>query len=463
MDFDRLISGYKSKTCVMSVEKLPDGGCGQIRIVAGNKAHCDDMRYMMHKEFIPDSPYYEYFPQDRNFEDYCFRCAAQGQPLQAYVSLPQMGLWLNMILIPLESDREDVGYCIYTYDVTPEVDTSKRASLGADSSAAVLETCIKLRGSTDIKETFAEVVGDIRTICQSDHCCILLLDDENKRCINLAESLNPYSDLLPMDTYLNSGFYEVAGTWPGTLGDSTCVIIKDEHDMEWLKSTNPVWYESLKGAKVNNVVLFPLKHNGETLGYMWAINFNTDDTVKIKETLELTTFFIASEISNYQLLQRLHVLSEMDLLTGVKNRNAMNTMVNEIVGGTSKIKAPYTVVFADLNGLKKMNDENGHGAGDNLLKEAATIMQSVFFDGEVYRAGGDEFMTIVPVLREDELARRIERLMRQAEATGIVHFAIGTCEVNGNEDIRDAMRIADEKMYLDKKAYYEEYPERKYR
>ena len=196
---------------------------------------------------------------------------------------------------------------------------------------------------------------------------------------------------------------------------------------------------------------------------MWAINFNTDDTVKIKETLELTTFFIASEISNYQLLQRLHVLSETDLLTGVKNRNAMNTMVNEIVEGTSKIKAPYTVVFADLNGLKKMNDENGHGAGDNLLKEAASIMQSVFFDGEVYRAGGDEFMTIVPGLREDELARRLERLIRQAEATGIVHFAIGACEVNGNEDIRDAMRIADEKMYLDKKSYYETYPERKYR
>ena len=463
MDFDKLISEYKSKTCVMSVEKLPDGQCGQIRIVAGNKAHCDDMRNMMHKEFIPDSPYYEYFPQDRNFEDYCYRCVTQGQSLQAYVSLPQMGLWLNMILIPLESDREDIGYCIYTYDVAPEVDAGKRATLGADSSSAVLETCIKLRGSTDIRATFAEVVGDIRKICDSDHCCILLVAPDTRRCINLAESLNPDSKLLPMDTYINKGFYEVAETWPGTLGDSTCVIIKDEHDMEWLRSSNPVWYGSLKEAMVDNVVLFPLKHNGETLGYMWAINFNTDDTVKIKETLELTTFFVASEISNYQLLLRLQELSELDLLTGVKNRNAMNTTVNEIVEGVSKIKAPYTVIFADLNGLKRMNDENGHGAGDELLREAASVMQSVFFDGKVYRAGGDEFMTIVQGLDGDELQKRVGRLIERAEATGTVHFAVGTCEVRGDEDVRDAMRIADERMYLDKKAYYEKHPERKYR
>ena len=44
-----------------------------------------------------------------------------------------------------------------------------------------------------------------------------------------------------------------------------------------------------------------------------------------------------------------------------------------------------------------------------------------------------------------------------------MHFAVGTSEVTGDEDVRDAMRIADEKMYLDKKAYYEKYPERKYR
>ena len=43
MDFEKLISSYKNKTCIISVESFPDGEYGNIRIAAGNKAHCDDM------------------------------------------------------------------------------------------------------------------------------------------------------------------------------------------------------------------------------------------------------------------------------------------------------------------------------------------------------------------------------------------------------------------------------------
>ncbi len=75
MDFEKLLSDYKVKACIMSVDKLPDGRYGNIRIVAGNKPHCDDMMATMHKEFITGSPYAEYFPQDKNFEDYCYRSA----------------------------------------------------------------------------------------------------------------------------------------------------------------------------------------------------------------------------------------------------------------------------------------------------------------------------------------------------------------------------------------------------
>ena len=81
MDFDKLLSGYKAKACVMSVDILPDDRYGNICIVAGNKAHCADMLATMHKEFIPGSPYAEYFPENKNFEDFCYRSAVLGQPL----------------------------------------------------------------------------------------------------------------------------------------------------------------------------------------------------------------------------------------------------------------------------------------------------------------------------------------------------------------------------------------------
>ena len=195
---------------------------------------------------------------------------------------------------------------------------------------------------------------------------------------------------------------------------------------------------------------------------MWALNFNEENTVKIKETLELTTFFIASEIANYQLLQRLEKLSTIDMLTGAKNRNAMNNIISDILDGKAKVRYPYSVVFADLNGLKRVNDENGHAEGDHLLKTAAGTLSGVFFEGEVYRAGGDEFMILINDMDEDVLAQRLERLDEQAGKENI-SLSVGTFVVREGEDIRNAMRIADERMYADKKAYYEKYPERKYR
>lgn len=215
-----------------------------------------------------------------------------------------------------------------------------------------------------------------------------------------------------MESFLDDGFFDITQTWDDTIGGSTCVIVKDRQDREWLESVNPVWYKSLTDAGVSSIVLFPLENNGVIIGYMWALNFNEESTVKIKETLELTTFFIASELSNYQLLNKLEVMSTVDMLTGVKNRNAMNNDVSDILSGKTEIRYPYSVIFTYLNGLKRVNDESGHNEGDKILKKAANILSGVFFDADVYRS---------------------------------------------------AMRVADERMYADKKAYYDLHPEKKYR
>lgn len=457
MDFDVLLSHYRAKACVVSVEFLPDGTYGNIRVVAGNKAHYDDMAALNHP-FEPGCPYEACFPKNPNFEDHCFRCIRDGKPLHAYVDLYMMGLWLNMFLLPLDSDQENVGYCLYCYDVAPKADSSAMADLSADTAADVLKACIKLRGAENVKQAFQEVVEDIGAICGSDHCCVLLTDDENRNCAVFAEYLREGSDLKPMSRYVQN-FYAISQTWPDTLAGSTCLIIKDDHDMDKLQEQNPVWKSSLDQAGVKTVVLFPLRHGGNLLGYMWALNFDVENVMKIKETLEVTTFFLASEISNYLLLNKLKVLSAIDTLTSVRNRNEMNNRVDRIV--ESKEPVPSAVLFADLNGLKRVNDERGHAAGDKMLRAAASILQSVFHDGEVYRAGGDEFMILVNEINEEEVQDRVARVHFLSGKTENVRFSIGVCY--GKRDIRKAMRLADERMYAFKNGYYEAHPELKYR
>lgn len=463
MDFDLLLKNYQSKTCIISVQKNGDDSYSDIRIAAGNKAHCDEMAAVSGKPFVPGSPYDLYFPKNLNFEDYCYRCAVKGQPLHAYVSLYAMGLWLNMFLVPLQSDRDDLGYCIYTYEVTPDPNTEAMSDLSSETSKNVLKTCVKLRTSDDFSAAMQDVVEDIRRICDSDKCCLLLTDDDTQSCHVLGDAIREGSGLRPLSEHLPEHFYHVAKHWEDMLNGSTCIIIKDEQDMQRIEERDPKWHATLVRAGIRSIVLFPLKYKEQWLGYMWAINFNTENTVKIKETLELTTFFIASEVANQQLLHKLRVLSSIDNLTGIKNRNIMNNMIDEIVKGRVKMDKPYAVVFLDLNGLKEINDTLGHSAGDNLLRSAASILQQVFCDDAIYRAGGDEFMIIAEDTTQPDMDEKIRQLRELTAGNSEVKFAVGVCCCRKGEDIRSAMHTADERMYEDKKAFYDANPEKKYR
>ena len=137
MDYEKLVSGHKSRTCIISVEQK-DESYGDIHIVAANKALINDAETIFHHPYVPDSPYYYYLPQDKNFEDFMYRCACLGQPLHTYVHVEQMGLWVNMFLLPVESDKENVGYCLYACDISPYADSEQQASLAADTATNAL-------------------------------------------------------------------------------------------------------------------------------------------------------------------------------------------------------------------------------------------------------------------------------------------------------------------------------------
>ena len=232
--------------------------------------------------------------------------------------------------------------------------------------------------------------------------------------------------------------------------------------MEVVKERNPVWYESLNSAGAKNIILFPLIFGEELLGYIWAINFSAENATKIKETLETTTFILSSEIYNSLLMDRLKELSSMDMLTGVMNRNEMNVYIDSLCEEDQEDKDSAGVIFIDLNGLKLVNDEQGHVAGDILLKEAAKLLCEYFDVDEIFRAGGDEFTIISIGTTEDELKEKAEEIRAATEKHDCVRFAIGYSYVDDKSDIRTALRTADELMYEDKRLYYEKHPELKH-
>ena len=469
MNYQEFVNGFELTTCIISVRKFPDGGYGDIRIVAGNKPYIDSIEnpfngasaHMLNNKFIPNSPYDKYIPKDLNFEQTVFRCAFDKKPVHTYLKPDRFECWLNQYIMPVESDDPNIGYCSYTLDITMDVDTEIMTHVSASTASSVLETCIKLRGSNDFKSSIHEVIDDICKLCGANKCSILLTDFKEGTCSVLAEAAREGSAEAEMNYQMDASFFEIVKTWNDTIAGSNCLILQDKQDMDILKSRNLIWHNSLENAGVRSLVLFPLNYNNETLGYIWAINFDESKATKIKETLELTTYFIASEIANYQLLNRLEVMSSIDLLTGIYNRNAMNNRVDRFIAGTDPMPRSYSVIFADLNGLKKLNDTEGHSAGDKLLRDAAERLKDIFYDSEIYRAGGDEFMIIAVNIPEELIEERIEKLRKESEDPNNVSFALGGYYETHGGDIRFAMRTADERMYADKERYYQKFPERK--
>ena len=468
MDFQKFVDTIIPETCVISVEKFDDGSYGNIRIVVGNKAYIesiegdnDTSKHMLTRQFIPGSDYQRYFPQDLRFEDACYRAAILKQPAHVYVHPDHFDAWMDVSLLPLQTDEDesDIGYCSYTIKVAQEANAKVMANLSRETAAEVLNTCIKLRGADDFEAAVRDVMGDIGRICESRHCCLLLIDFEQRKCTMLGQAYSNTARRIPMKHWEDESHYRLVLSWANLVEGNNCLIVKNEEDMEYVKEKNPEWYASLQKASVNSLVLFPLKTGGELLGYIWATNFETNNAARIKETLELTTFFLASEIANYQLLMKLHTMSTIDMLTGVFNRNALDDKMDELQKAEEVI--PVGVVFADLNALKRVNDVEGHRAGDLLLKNAAMALLNVFVGDDVFRAGGDEFMVILVGTTEKQLREKAEQLRQSTDREGKVSFAVGYSYREDCRKIREAMEEADEQMYLDKQKYYLAHPKLK--
>ena len=85
-------------------------------------------------------------------------------------------------------------------------------------------------------------------------------------------------------------------------------------------------------------------------------------------------------------------------------------------------------------------------------------MQEIFVGGDIYRAGGDEFVAVLTGCTEEDFNKKVGALRAHMDMTSDVSLAVGSHYVASGCDIRTAMRLADENMYRDKKEYYKKHP-----
>ncbi len=154
--------------------------------------------------------------------------------------------------------------------------------------------------------------------------------------------------------------------------------------------------------------------------------------------------------------ERLRYLSTHDPLTGAYNRAYFEEEMTRLGRGR---RFPVSVFVADVNGLKAVNDAEGHAAGDDLLRRAYRVLSAaVRGEDVVARIGGDEFAGLLAATGVEAGQELVSRVRRLAEEHNRWHsdrplsLAVGVATALPSESLEGALRVADARMYEDKAA-----------
>ena len=147
--------------------------------------------------------------------------------------------------------------------------------------------------------------------------------------------------------------------------------------------------------------------------------------------------------------------AHIDALTGVKNKYAYaeaEALLNRRIDADEPVA--FAVTICDVNGLKKVNDEQGHQAGDQFIRNACMIVCKVFAHSPVFRIGGDEFAVIsqgADYENIDSLLDQIAEYNKMNEGAAGVVIACGMSKFNNDNNVAAVFQRADALMYENKK------------
>ena len=156
----------------------------------------------------------------------------------------------------------------------------------------------------------------------------------------------------------------------------------------------------------------------------------------------------------------LQSLSLIDELTGLYNRRGFLAVTEQHVAAIRRDNKVPIVVYADLDGLKEINDSYGHHEGDRALASAAQILKETFRSSDILaRLGGDEFVALAAIEQDEEAEVVTDRLQEQFRASNALrsrpyNLSVSVGVANFDDDrysIEELMAQADHAMYEEKR------------
>lgn len=308
--------------------------------------------------------------------------------------------------------------------------------------ATVLNSCVgKLNSDTDIDVGINNLLATVNGYFQADRTYVFEIDPDRDVLINTFEYICGQEVSAQMDN-LQEVPVSVIKVWMQNFRQGRSYYMSDLEQERGQPS-----YEMLKAQQVWRLLAVPLMKGGAMVGFLGVDNprAHYDDAT----LLASIQFFVTNSLDRKKQQAYLEKLSYRDMLTGLYNRNRY---IERLEAYKQVQDQQIGAIYIDLNGLKKVNDEQGHRAGDELIVRAAGTIAGIFAE-DAYRVGGDEFVVILLDVSREDFARKTEQLRRQMQENS-VDASIGGVWQASTENLENLLRLADENMYREKKRYY---------
>ena len=252
----------------------------------------------------------------------------------------------------------------------------------------------------------------------------------------------------------NKGFYRYVNTSYAKrtgyskeelLGKNPKILKSGKHDKEFYHN---LWTDLLN-HKVVDATFINKKKNGN-------LYFDDQTITPILADGKIVSYLvIGKDVSDY--LERedtLKALAFKDELTGVANRHSLSNYFDNIKDAIADGEE-YSIIIADIDHFKRINDEHGHLLGDKILKTFAKILKANIRESDkVFRWGGEEFIIIVKTKLENALT--LTNNIKDKIATNLyceqiqLTSSFGVCAIN-SQDFDTIIEKADKALYQSKK------------
>lgn len=357
------------------------------------------------------------------------------QLLYNSVALINMAMGLAMTIMFISSMSEQNLEMYQLLKKKTEVEERLSISMTLNQSVKALSA------NVDTDAAINELLGIINAYFDADRCYIFETIHDGKALKNTYEHVR--AGVSAQIENLQDVPIDVISIWMASF-EKNEVYFMSTLDQE----KGSAAYNMLQEQQVDRLLAVPLKKQDEIIGFLGVDNprKHYDDPT----LLSTIRYFIMNSVERKERRQQLEKLSYRDMLTGLYNRNKY---IRVLEASEGKSLHDVGVAYMDLNGLKKMNDEKGHEAGDDLIRAAAGALTDVFPD-QAFRVGGDEFVIVREGISETAFSEKIDQLRENMERRK-VSVSIGDQWAAEERGIEEMLKRADHRMYEEKKRYYQ--------